>query len=151
MLPVNRSSVVSKISLKESTVSNSNEVSGWKIVSVVIGGTFLVAVLGIGLGWFSRASNLAQETVFAPREEAVRREVFEKSRAYNAGTIQNMRSAQMDYIGAPADRRLGLGSVILQQYADYPEEAMPRDLRDFVVCLRQHQGQNYDCSPNATR
>src|SRR5207253_153761 len=116
------------------------------VIGIAVLVLIVITLVGAGLGWFSRANALQQEKVFAPQEEAVRRNTFEKSRAYNAGTIQNMRSAQMDYISAPSDRKAGLGSVIIQQYADYPDDAMPSDLRAFVICLRNHQGQKYDCS-----
>jgi len=103
-------------------------------------------VVLIGLGWLFDFNDYFHYKTFAPKYEQTRREVFEQSRAYNAGTIQNIRSAERDYITAPADRRAGLASAIVQQYADYPDEALPNDLRHFMQCLRSHQNDTYDCS-----
>lgn len=118
-------------------------------IAAALAALLALVVVSTSLGWFSRANSLAKEKVFAPQEEQVRRETFEQSRSYNAGTIKNIRDAQMNYITAPPDRRAGLGSVIIQQYGEYPDESLPRDLRAFMVCLRQHQGQAFDCSPGA--
>lgn len=116
-----------------------------QIIAAVIGAIALL----IGLGWIIRYNDLATTKVFAPKYEEVRRETFEQSKSYNRGTIQNLRDAQMNYISAPADRRAGLGSVIIQQYADYPDDKLPNDLRAFMSCLRNHQGQEFNCAPGA--
>lgn len=121
------------------------------VLAAVLAAIIALVVVSTGLGWFSSANNLAKEKVFAPAHEKVRRDTYEQSRSYNAGTIQNIRDAQSNYITAPPDRRAGLGSVIIQQYADYPDESLPRDLRVFMVCLREHQGQAFDCSPGASQ
>jgi hypothetical protein len=107
---------------------------------------FGAIVVLLGLGWLFTGNDFLQYKTFAPKYEQVRRETFEHSRAYNAGTISNIRSAQRDYITAPADRRAGLASAIVQQYADYPDDAMPNDLQHFMVCLRAHQNDGYNCA-----
>lgn len=108
-------------------------------------------VLLLGLTWIFQGNDFFLYQKFAPQYEQTRRQVFEKSKAYNQGTIQNLRDAERDYITAPPDRRAGLGSVIIQQYADYPDENLPNDLRVFMSCLRSHQAQSFDCSPGAVQ
>ena len=106
---------------------------------------FVLATVG---GWVAQGNEFFLYKVFAPQYEQVRRETFEQSRAYNAGTIMNIRAAQGNYITAPPDRRAGLASVIVLQYADYPVESLPKDLQNFMRCLLHHQSDNFDCSPN---
>jgi hypothetical protein len=116
-------------------------------VSKILGGVIAVFAFILALGWIAEGNDFFLFKVFAPKYEQVRRDTFEQSKAYNQGTIQNLRDAQRDYITAAADRRTGLGSVIIQQYADYPDDSLPKDLRAFMICLRQHQAETFDCSP----
>lgn len=117
-----------------------------KIVATAIG----VVVLILGLGWIAQGNDFFLYQYFAPKYANVGRQVFEGSNSYNRGTIQNLRDAEQNYITAPADRRIGLGSTIVQQYADYPDNQLPNDLHAFMGCLRQHQTDSYDCSPGAS-
>lgn len=115
--------------------------------SYIVGLGILAVIVIIGLGWLGLGNQYAQNKVFAPANEAVRRETFEQSHAYNAGTVAQLRNAQREYIQVDPSRRAGLTSVIIQQAADYPDEALPADLRAFMTCLRQHQTDGFDCSP----
>ena len=93
--------------------------------------------LGVGIGWFSRANDLAQEKVFAPREEQVRRDVFEKSKAYNDGMQQELYELQRDYVKAEKpEQKAALRSIILHKVDGYDANQLPSDLQSFVRQLR---------------
>jgi hypothetical protein len=76
---------------------------------------------------------------FAPKQEQVRRETFEQSKAYNQGMIQELQNMQFEYVKADAEHQKALASIILHRAADYPEEKMPDDLRVFINQLKQER------------
>lgn len=76
---------------------------------------------------------------FAPRREAVRRDVFEQSKAYRDGLLQEIRAAQIDYAKATTpQQRQALGSLILHDVAGFGGD-LPADLDAFVHTLHTEQ------------
>ncbi len=76
---------------------------------------------------------------FAPRQEASRREVFEQSKAYRDGLMQELRSAQIDYAKAStSQQKLAIGSLVLHDAAGFKDE-LPPDLEAFVRAVRTEQ------------
>lgn len=73
----------------------------FKAIGAVIGGfmlfIFLLVFLGV-LGFLGSAYQLKMYAYFAPRTEAVSRQVFENTPSYQLGNIQNLRKEQFDYI-----------------------------------------------------
>lgn len=94
-----------------------------------------VAVL-IGIGWVVTTNDLAMTAHFAPKYEAVRRETFEQSKAYNQGQVQELQNMQFEYVRSKPEQQAALASIILQRAADYDEARLPQDLRSFVAGLR---------------
>lgn len=92
----------------------------------------VVLIVLIGLGWLLTANELALRSVFSPRQEVVRREVFEQTKAYNQGYIQELQNMQAQYITATSEQRSGLRTIILHRAADYPADKLPPDLRAFI-------------------
>lgn len=92
----------------------------------------LIIAFFVGLGFLIEGGDFFLYRFFAPREEAVRREVFEQSKAYNDGMLQELRSMQMEYVQADEAHRPALAAIILHRTAGYDVEALPMDLRDFV-------------------
>lgn len=93
-------------------------------------------VVALGLTWVFQGNNFFLMKVFAPKYEAVRRETFEESKAYNQGVVQELQNMQFEYIKADKDHKAALRSVILHRAADYPEERMPASLRTFIQDIR---------------
>lgn len=90
----------------------------------------------IGGGWIVEGNEFFLYKFFAPKQEAVRREVFEQSKAYNQGVAQELEGAEMDYAHADADQKAAIRSVVLHRVADYDESKLTPDLREFVDTLR---------------
>ncbi|OHA58498.1 MAG: hypothetical protein A2571_01845 [Candidatus Vogelbacteria bacterium RIFOXYD1_FULL_44_32] len=101
-------------------------------VAVFVG----VIVLLLGVGWLAQGNDFFMYRVFAPKYEQVRRETFEQSKAYNQGMIQELQNMQFQYVKAEPAHQKALASIILHRAADYPEESMPPDLRDFIKGLK---------------
>ena len=93
----------------------------------------------LGLGWLVQGNQFFLYRYFAPQEEAVRREVFEQSKAYNQGMTQKLQNMRFEYVKANPEHKQALASVILHRAADYPEDKMPSDLRSFIQELKREQ------------
>ena len=105
--------------------------------------TILAAVLGIfaiiALGWIVMGNEFFLYKFFAPRQEAVRRQVFEQTKSYNQGMIQELQNMQFQYEQADAQHKAALASLILHRSADFPAESLPPDLDRFIRDLRSQR------------
>lgn len=106
----------------------------------VAGGIILLVCLCLGLGWVIEGNDFFLYKVFAPRREAVRRETFEQSKAYNDGMAQELRSAQIDYVKATPDQKQAIGSIVMHRVSGYDQSKLPADLRAFVRQVESDQG-----------
>ena len=110
--------------------------------AVLVGtlGLLLAVVLLLGLGWLAEGNDFFMYKYFAPKREAVRREVFENTKSYTQGMIQELRGYQVAYVQANTNSQAALASVILHEYADYPDDKLPADLQQFMAKLRAQSG-----------
>lgn len=110
----------------------------WTIVKILV----LVIIVGTAVGWFAQGNDFFLYKVFAPKREAVRREVFEQSRAFNQGMVQELQNMQFDYVKTtdPA-AKAALAGVILHRASGYnlDDPIVPTDLRSFIAKLKQEQ------------
>jgi hypothetical protein len=102
-----------------------------------------VVLLGLsgllGIAWIVQGNEFFLYKVFAPRQEAVRRQVFEQSRAFNQGMIQELENMQLEYVKqTDPGAKAAIGSIILHRASGYNlnDQAVPAELRSFVECLR---------------
>lgn len=101
---------------------------------------FIGSLLAVGLVAFAvRGTDFFLYRWFAPREEQVRREVFEQSRAYREGMQQEIQSMAFQYQTTDDAHRGALASMILHRVADYDIELLSSDLRSFVTRLRSER------------
>jgi hypothetical protein len=105
-------------------------------------GAFFIALMAltavIAVPWMIMGQDLALQSFFAPRQEAVRRSTFEQSKAYQEGMAQEVRAMQMEYVQASPEHKDALASVILHRVADC-EDQLPSDLRSFVGSLKSEK------------
>ncbi len=106
---------------------------------IAVGGLILL-LLCTGLGWFIEGDEFLLYKFFAPRREAVRREVFEGTKSYNDAMAQELRSAQMDYIKGSPEQRAAIGSVVTHRVAGYDRSKLPPDVQAFVRQVESDQG-----------
>lgn len=98
----------------------------------------LMLVIAIALGaitLMARTGKFLQDSIFAPKEEQLRRDVFEQSKAYRDGVVQELRSMQFQYQLADSEHRAGLASMIRHKAAGVPADAIPADLQQFITTL----------------
>jgi hypothetical protein len=103
-----------------------------KAVGLVAG--FLVIVFGIG--WAAEGNDFFMYKFFAPKQEAVRRQTFEESKAYNDGMAEEISAMQLDYVKANPEQKAALRSVIIHRTAGYDVSRLNPDLRAFVESVR---------------
>lgn len=100
-----------------------------RVIVGAIGGFLLVC---FGIGWAVQGNEFFMYKFFAPKQEAVRRETFEQSKAYNDGMAQELSQMQLDYVKATPDQKAALRAVAIHRFADYDATKLPRDLQDFL-------------------
>lgn len=70
---------------------------------------------------------------FAPKQENIRREVFQNTRSYNEGKIHDLAKYRLEYISTKDnDSKKAIRSTVLLMFADYPKERLPLELRSFM-------------------
>lgn len=104
-----------------------------------IAGFIVGLIILIGLGWLFAGNSLLMYKVFAPAQEQARREVFEQSKAFNQGMIQELQNMQLEYIKASPEHKPALAAIILHRVADYDMDKMPANLRSFVAKLKSER------------
>lgn len=95
----------------------------------------LIATLIVS--WLIFGNDFFLYKYFAPKQEAVRRGVFEQTKSYNQGMIQELQNMQFEYVKADSAHRVALRSIILHRAADFDERMLPADLHAFITSLRR--------------
>lgn len=105
-----------------------------------VGGFLVISVICLGLGWAFTGNDFFLYKYFAPKQEAVRREVFKQSQAYNDGMVNDLQSLRLSYVSTsdPAAKE-AIASVVLQRSGSFNGD-MPPDLRDFIDKLKADKG-----------
>lgn len=107
-----------------------------KEVLAWMAGSLVAIVLMIALGWIVEGNEFFMHKFFAPKTAAVQREVFEETKSYNQGMVQELQNMQFEYLKSTPTQKEAMKSVILHRAADYPIAKMPVDLRNFISELK---------------
>ncbi len=107
----------------------------FRIVAVIASCFIGTVLLIIGIGWLAEGNDFLLFRYFAPKREAVRRDVFEQSKAYNDGMAQELRQAQLDWVRGDKDQKAAIASIVLHRTAGYPTKNLPPDLSSWVASL----------------
>lgn len=102
----------------------------------IIGLAVLALGTLLGVTWLIQGNNFLLYKTFAPSYEDSRRQVFENTKSYNDGMIQELQFMQFEYVKADPAHKAALASVILHRAASYPRERMPADLVSFIDNLK---------------
>jgi len=109
---------------------------GQSAVGVVFGGAGIIVAL-FALTWLAQGNQFFLYRYFAPKTEAVRRQVFEQSKAYNQGMVQELQNMQFEYLRSEPDAKAALAPIILHRAADYDQDKLPPDLYAFLQQLKR--------------
>lgn len=111
------------------------ELTVGRVTGYVVGFFLLL----FGISWIAEGNDFFLYKYFAPKEEAVRRQVFEQSKAYNDGMAQELDNMRFEYLKATPEQQTALASVILHRAASYDVSKLPPDLQSFIEKLRQKE------------
>ena len=103
-----------------------------KTVAMVV----LVVVCLLSITWLIQGNDFFMFKVFAPRYANVQREVFENTKSYQQGMIQELYAMQWEYEQADDAHKAALADLILHRVADFPEGDLPSDLQAFITKLK---------------
>lgn len=123
------------------------EITGKKIVLGVVAFVALI----IAITWIAQGNDFFLYKMFAPREEQVRRETFEKSKAYNSGMAQELQAMQFEYAKADQAHKDALGSIVLHKVADYDTTQLSQDLQDFIAQLKRERTVSPASTPSSPK
>lgn len=105
----------------------------------IIANAFAVFLLVFALTWAATGNDFLLYRFFAPKQAAVQRQVFEQTKSYNQGMIQELQNMQFQYEQADDAHKAALASIILHRAADYNPDLLPPDLRAFINSLKEHR------------
>jgi len=107
---------------------------GSVILTLVVAGVGLFFVINLMMG-----VDLAMYKFWAPKRANVEREVFEQTRSFNQGMIQELEDYHIQYAQADDSGKETIRSTVLHRISgynlDHPD--VSQDLRDWIEQLKQ--------------
>jgi len=100
----------------------------------------LLCLLGVAgfvvLLWGLTANSIMMKKYFGVWSEDVNREVFESTKSYNEGKLQQLAKYRQEYLDASPEGQKALQETIRVMFADYKEKELPVGLREFLRDMR---------------
>jgi hypothetical protein len=123
----------------------------------VFGLILLFLLVMFGMTWLVQGNEFFLTKFFSPKMEGVRREVFEQSKAYRQGTMQELGARYDEWLKIKRDHSItdherfvslsGLRSHVLHMMSDFPTEELGNhgreDLERWVHDLREFPVEEY--------
>ena len=106
-----------------------------KTIGIVLAGLVCLALL-IALAFGLEMGGLKWKGFFAPKHEAVRREVFKQTRSYNEGKEQELLKLYREYKAADSADRPALAAHIRMGFADYDESLLTPEIATFLKQMK---------------
>jgi hypothetical protein len=98
----------------------------------IIGYSLLAIVVILALDYGS----ILWTGVTAPKREEIRREVFENTRSFNEGKLQQIGKYKYEYDTGTEGEKAAVKSVVRNTFTDYDIEDLPTELQYFVQDCR---------------
>ena len=105
-----------------------------------LGITLLVIIVLLGLGWAVEGNNFFMYKYFAPKEEGVRREVFENTKSFQVGTIQTLDQYHSSWVTADSNGKKTIEPMAVREASNMDMQKLPPDLYQWVMEIRRNQG-----------
>ena len=114
-----------------SNVSSTKSIVLWSLGA-------LLAVLA--LVWIFQGNDFFVYKFFAPRRVEVQRQVFDESRSFNQGMVQELENMRFEYVKTQdSEAKEAMASIILHRASGYNlnDPVVPADLRSFIDELKR--------------
>ena len=108
----------------------------WSAPRVFLG-ILLLMVAAAGIGFISQGTNFFMYKFFAPKQEAVRRQVYENTKSFHQGSIQRLNTLCTQIAGADDDHKPMLNDVVAQEFAEWNSDDVPDYLRGCLSRARR--------------
>lgn len=105
----------------------------------IVGWTIGVFLFVGAVGFLSQGTDFVLYKFWAPKFENARREVFENTKSYNQGMIQEIENMAFEYAQADDAHKEALAQIILHRTADFDLDKLHPDTRAFIQQLRRGQ------------
>lgn len=103
----------------------------------IVGMSLLGLVLVIVLAFVLELGGLKWKRFFAPKHEAVRREVFKATRSYDEAKLQDLTKYRLEYMRAETEEEKdALAFTIRHMFAEYDESKLPLELSEFLKKIK---------------
>ncbi len=104
--------------------------SGPRVFLMIVFGIALLGIVGFGLRYVA----MEQFGFFAPKYEAIRRDVMIESRAYSEATTRRMYELKLQYETSPNDdAKATIRAMALHEAHAFDKARLPRDLQIFIT------------------
>lgn len=98
--------------------------AGTAIIIVGVGGIVGMSFLGFGM-----------TSYFAPKYEAVRRDVMIESRAYSDASVRRLYDLKREWEAATPQGRATIEAAIRHEFSIFPDDRLPDDLFAFKTAI----------------
>jgi len=106
---------------------------GFKVFGGVVVGLFVILLVGVGIKFFA----LGWEKFWAPKEQSIKRQVFEETKSYVHGKIQDLSRYYEQYQKGDSKEKEAIKSVIRMQFSDFDATKINNyKLRRFLETVR---------------
>ena len=95
-----------------------------------------VIIFGLAMSWVTMGNDFFLYKFFAPKQEAVRRQVFEQTKSYNQGMVQELENFYAEYSKGTTSQKDSIAQIVNHRYADYQNERLPGYLVQFLADCR---------------
>lgn len=104
-----------------------------KIIFLSIIGVVCLFALSWGMGLY----DLAWKRFFLPKQENIRRQVFEETQSYVHGKIQDLAKYKLEYENSTNDEKEAIRQTIILRFAEFDETKIKSaTLRNFLIQTR---------------
>jgi hypothetical protein len=110
-----------------------------KLAAQVVGGILAFFIVVTFIGFLSMGSDFFLYKFFAPKQEAIRTQVYRESQAHIDGVINDLQKLQVEYASADAQGKLIIEDVVIQKSATFTGP-MPDSLTGFVAKIKAKKG-----------
>ena len=105
--------------------------------SRVIMWVLVIIFISMALDWFAMGNNFFLYKFFAPKQEAVRRQVYEQTKSYRQGSVQRLNTLCTQFNDADNDHKPMINSVIAQEFAEWNADDVPGYLQSCLARARR--------------
>lgn len=103
-----------------------------------------IGIVGFLLIWlFLGMFGIVNTKFFGVMTQDAKRQVFEQTKSYNHGTIQDMYRYKLEYVQASPEHQAALRDVVNSTLGGFDRNKLPVDLRVWVAEINSSKG-HYD-------